>query len=242
MTEPKLSKPERSSAMKRKYLKYTKLTLFLVTLSVFSVTTQAALVIDDFTDQQSITDNANSGATTSSPFVISGTELGAGTRRTLSAEVAGSGFAKTEIDIGFGMMGISNNASSTGGTASLLWDGFTPNNFTAEGNAILLKVITIDLGVNVEMIINGIASSGIQSFTGPGDFFVLFSNFTNPSAFNAATSVELKFSGARPWDGQFSLLVVDNPATVPEPSVLVLMLSAFSAAGFMATYRKKKQS
>lgn len=236
--------------MKRKYLKYTKLTLFLVTLSVFSVTTQAALVIDDFTDQQSITDNANSGATTSSPFVISGTELGAGTRRTLSAEVAGSGAAKTEIDIvdmngaapGGGLMGISNNSFSTGGTASLFWDGFTPNNFTAVGNAILLKVISIDLGVTVEMIINGTASSGIQSFTGPGDFFVLFSNFTNPSAFNAATSVELKFSGARPWDGQFSLLVVDDPATVPEPSVLVLMLSAFTAAGVMAKHRKKKQS
>lgn len=222
----------------QKNLQSFKNIMSFVFLSAFCISAQAALVIDDFTDIQIVRDNQGSGATTDSPFSISGSDLGVGVQRTSSSEVFGTDpFAESSIKIGGGKLAISNDASSTGGSASLFWDGFATNDFTAAGTAILLKVISIDLGVTVEMIINGIASSGSQGFSGPGDFFVLFSDFTSSSEFTAVNSVELVFSGVNPWDGQFSLLVADIPKTVPEPSVLILMLLGFSLVSYMKASR-----
>ncbi|MGR9051022.1 MAG: PEP-CTERM sorting domain-containing protein [Gammaproteobacteria bacterium] len=210
-----------------------------VTLSVNA----SVLVIDNFTDGQSITDTGSSaGASFSGPMVLTGagSEI-AGIQRTLIAEAAGPSAAQTDILLGNdllgpgtgGLLSISNNTFSTG-TATLIWDGFAATDFTAFASSILMDVVAIDLDVNVELIVNGISSSGTKFFTGTGNFFVDFSDFSDPGVFTSVTSFQMNLTGPQAWDGQFRLLAVDNnttPTVVPEPSTWALLGVALVAIG-----------
>ena len=134
-----------------------------------------------------------------------------------------------------------NNSSTSNGIASLYYT-FASQDFTAlGGTALLLDVQAIDLGVQVNMIVNGTSSSGFQAFTGPGQFFALFSSFSDPSQFISVTSLELDFKGVTAWDSRFDNLRVDipPPPNAPEPATLALI--GMGLAGFAAA-RKKKQA
>jgi len=202
----------------------------LLTISSFMVMTgvQAAFVIDNFTDTQMLTDTGSAGTTSSIVSGLTGSDI-SGINRTVTAQSIGSTFAQEGVMIGNdlagpgtgGLFAVSNNAFSTG-SVSLLWDGFSPVDFTAASSSILLDVVAIDLNVQMEMIVNGTSSSGVQTFSGPGNFFVNFSDFTSPSVFTAVTSFQLKLTGPVRWDGQFKLLAVDTK-TIPEPTSLALL-------------------
>ncbi len=197
---------------------------------VISSHTHAALLIDNFTDFQTVTDTGTPGSTSSASLSLSAAASSlTGVQRTLVSDATGGGFGNQEILIGEpggpgtgGLLAISNNTFSTG-TATITWSGFTTTNFTTVANAILLEVLAIDLNVNVEMIVNG-ASTYTLSNLGSGNIFANFSSFSNPSAFNAVNQFQLKFTGPQAWDGQFRLLATEKPfSETPEPVTLFLI-------------------
>lgn len=203
--------------------------LFSSSLTISAPTQAATFVIDNFTDFQSITDIGTGAGTSSAPLALSAAASDlTGIERTLLATATGGGFGNQEIIVGEpggpgtgGLLAISNNTYSAG-TALITWDNFATINFTAFANAILLEVVAIDLNVAVEMIVNGASTSGLQAFAGSGNFFVDFSTFSDPNAFDAVTQFQLIFTGPVAWDGQFRLLAAET-TTVPEPSTLLLM-------------------
>ncbi|PKM11527.1 MAG: hypothetical protein CVV13_08865 [Gammaproteobacteria bacterium HGW-Gammaproteobacteria-3] len=217
--------------------------LLAFTLGFTSLGQASILVIDDFTDFQQVVDAGNPiTATSAGPLALTGSDL-AGIQRTITSTATGGGFGSQEITIGEpggvgtgGVLAISNNTFSAG-SASLFWSGFTTTDFSAFANAILLDVLAIDLNVSVEMIVNGTSTSGFQAFAGPGNFFVDFVNFSDPSVFAAVNSLQLNFTGPQAWDGQFRLLAVQNNTTVPEPASLALLGLAF--IGFGVLRRKR---
>lgn len=164
---------------------------------------------------------------------LTGTDL-ANASRTFIAEATVDSFAnKEEIVSGDKLLKISNSAGSSG-TASILWN-FDPINLNNHGNTILLKVLAIDLDVNLEMLANDTSSSGIKTVSGTTDFLVNFNDFTDPVAFANLRSFRLNFNGPEAWDGQFQLLATTTP--VPVPAAFTLMGSAL--IGLLVASRKK---
>jgi len=201
---------------------------------------QATLLIDNFTQFQTVTDIANDATPTSSSVaLITGTDL-TGATRTLSALATGGLASQNEqVVVDSAFLFVSNTTLSNG-TAFVDYT-FNPTDFSAAGTAILLKVLAIDLGVEVNMSINnGAASSGYQAFTGIGDFYKTYSSFNGFSAaeFSNVTNLRLDFKGVQAWDGQFQLLTADiPPKQVPAPATLGLVGIGLAALGF----RKKMQ-
>jgi len=204
--------------------------LLLFSILTISMNAHAIFLIDDFTDFQTVSDAGTVPGTSSTPLALSASASSlAGVQRTLFSDATGGGFGDQTILIGEpggpgtgGLLAVSNNTFSTG-TATITWDGFAITDFTAFSNAILLKVIAIDLNVNVEMIVNGTSTSGLQPFSGAGNFFVNFAAFSDPLAFQAVSQFQLKFTGPQAWDGQFRLLAADTPNEIPEPAMLLLI-------------------
>ncbi len=238
--------------MIQKYFRFTNLNLLAVLLlSFFSTSSYAAtFYIDNFTDTQSVIDLAgdSTASTSTQALTLAGSNLGSGTQRTLSIDAAGTASApifpgfpafNSLIQSNTGTLQISNNATVTSAIASIFWNGFNPVDLTTYGTGLLLKVNSIDLATTIQLIVNGGASqSTAQVFAaGSGNFFVPFATgFSDASVFNNISDIKLVFSGTGPWDGQFSFLV----ATVPEPSVLILMFSAFLTINFISKYRNKE--
>ncbi len=212
-------------------------TVLLVLLStvVCGIAVAAELTVDNFTHIQTVTDRGNSlGATTNTVTGLTGTDL-SNVSRSFSASATAGGFSsKQEIRSGDYALKISNSPTSSG-FASVTWT-FDPIDFTAYGNAMLLEVESIDLSVSVEMIANGIASSGIKTFHNVDDFLVSFNEFSNGAVFSNLSSFQLNFTGPLAWDGQFKLLTTTT--SVPVPSAFLLMGSVL--LGFAGVSRKKQ--
>ncbi|MDP2433025.1 MAG: PEP-CTERM sorting domain-containing protein [Pseudomonadota bacterium] len=184
---------------------------------------QAALLVDNFTQSQAVgATGANTIVVSTADALTTGTSL-SNAFRTLTAHSVGNAAANETVTVygGLGVLEVANNSFSTG-KASVLYT-FDATDFTAFGTAILLDVLTIDLGVAVKMLINGVADSGFQTFTGPGTFYKTFASFTNPAQFTSVTSLQLDFQGSQAWDGTFNFVVTDNPPSVPEPATLGLL-------------------
>ena len=239
------------------FFRFTNLSLFAVLLLSFvSISSYAApFYIDNFTDVQSVVDLAgdSTASTNTQALTSTGSNLGPGTQRTLSIDASGTpsapaipGFPafNSLMQSNTGTLQISNDTNVTSAVASVFWNGFSPVDLTTYGTGLLLKVNTIDLATTIQLIINGgTSTSAPQTFaSGTGDFFVPFADFSDSTAFTAVNDIKLAFSGSGPWDGQFSFLVADDPSTVPEPSVLLLILSGLLAAHFMSGTRQKKLS
>ncbi|NOV32494.1 hypothetical protein [Methylomonas sp. ZR1] len=195
------------------------------------------LTLDNFSHAQTAFDDGSSaGSTSDTVSTLTGTDL-SNASRTFIAQASGTASANTtEIVSGGNQLIISNDGRSAGG-ASILWN-FDPLDLTAHGNGILLEVLAIDLGVNVEMVANGSSSSGIKTFTANNNYLVSFSDFSNPAVFASLHSFRLNFTGPTKWDGQFRLLTTTTP--VPVPAAFGLMGSAL--LGFIAVSRKKSLS
>lgn len=231
--------------MRTKHLKNIFAGTLLITGTAFSSYGNASLlIIDDFTQAQTVTDRGDSvAATTSTTNILTGTNL-ANASRTFTALATAATYANKEtIASGGNLLSISNSAGSSG-TATILWN-FDSINFTSSSNAILLDVVTINHDFNVEMIANGTSSSGVKNFNATGNYLINFNDFTNSSVFTNMNSLSLIFTGPLTWGGQFKLLTAMQPVAapvtaVPLPPALALMGSAL--LGLMGISRSKKQS
>ncbi|MDD1622955.1 MAG: hypothetical protein LUQ11_15875 [Methylococcaceae bacterium] len=193
------------------------------------------LTIDNFTHTQTAIDfGGDDYATENTVTILTGTDLTDVSRTLLARTSASDSDVKERIVSGNNLLKISNDADSAG-MASVVWN-FDAIDFTRHGNAILLDVAFIDLGVNVEMTINGTASSGVKSIGGTGNFLVNFGDFTNSSAFGSAHNFSLNFSGPEAWDGRFRILTA-FATPVPAPPAFALMGSAL--IGIMGFARGK---
>lgn len=228
-------------------IKTTKLELTLIALILsFGISNSgnaSGFLLDDFSHAQSVLDKGNTvGATSNSVVGLSGTAL-QNASRTFTAEATTGGTSfRTAVtsgiysnDAGSYLLDISNTAFSAG-NVSIDWS-FNPINLTAYGNAILLKIYDIDLNVSVEMIANGIASSGVKTFSNADDFLVTFNEFSNNEVFTNLSSFRLNFTGPQAWDGQFKLLATGAPVTVPVPPSMLLMGAGLM--GLVGITRKK---
>ncbi|WGS87865.1 hypothetical protein [Methylomonas sp. UP202] len=224
--------------------------LFSGLLSIAGHADASNLTIDNFNQLQNVTDRGNGrpgevyvpGATSNSIAEISGSDL-AHVSRTFSATATEGRYAnKEEIQSGAGALKISNSAGSAG-AASILWT-FDPTNFTLYGSAILLEVLTIDLDVNIEMVVNDIAVAGSKTVSQTEDFWFDFNQFSNPSVFSNVSSLRLNFTGPQAWDGQFRLLTAGTPTqpdiigSVPLPPSFVMMGTVLF--GFLGAGRLRK--
>jgi hypothetical protein len=195
------------------------------------------LLIDNFTMFQNVIDSGGDALATSSTVApLTGTDLVNATR-TVSALATGTSLESEQAIIGASFLSI-NNTIGSDGTASIDYN-FNLTDFTANGMAFLLKVIAIDLGVQVNMSVNGLASSGFQAFTGVGDFYKTYATFSGDTTqFTHVTNLRLDFKGVPAWDGRFQLLTADvPPSNVPEPAVMSLLGLGLASLGF----RKRKQ-
>lgn len=203
------------------------------------------LTIDSFTDAQSVTDRGDSpGSTANTLEGLTGTDLTHASRTFTALATAGRSTYKEDIVSGYDkdsdkyLLKVSNGPHSAG-TASILWN-FDAIDFTQHGNAILLDVLAIDQNVNVEMVVNGTASTGIKNFSGTGNFNMDFGSFTNSNEFKNVHSLSLNFTGPAAWDGQFRILTTSAPAfttAVPLPPAFALMGSAL--IGVLGFVRRK---
>ncbi|MBK1695454.1 hypothetical protein CKO09_12000 [Chromatium weissei] len=203
----------------------------------------AALMIDDFADPVTGIKSFNNTAQSISSIVTTGTDI-SGLNRTLTATANSGGdgsFSGTAIVAGGGLLKISNDSGVTG-TASATYN-FADFDLTGGGTltALLLNVTAIDLSTQVQISLgDGVNTdtSGYQSFTGPGTFFNLLSDFSAGGVdVTSANYLRLDFKGAMDWDGQFSFIATNEPPTIPEPATLGLF--GIGLLGFAASRRRK---
>ena len=203
---------------------------------LLSAASQAAFVVDNFTDNDSVSAGGNA-TVTGGAVALTGTALTVAARQ-FSVTSSGIPAAIEAITAGvsFGsVLAISNNAFATG-TAKVIYN-FANIDLAVIGPAIILDVLAIDLNVSVNIIGNGTSSSGFQTFAGPGQFFKNFSGFSDPTQFTHLTSLELDFKGPKSWDGTFSFLTVDTPGRTPEPGSIALV--GLAGLGLVAARRRK---
>jgi hypothetical protein len=139
--------------------------------------------------------------------------------------------------------------SGTNGTATILWDNVGGIDLktaggTAEGFFLALPTAidnTLTVTINVEDGTD--TSTDSRNFANGAfgaDFFFAFSNFTNQSVLDAATSIEIVLSSDQDaWDAQIDLFETRPrpPSDVPVPGTLVLL--GLGLAGLGARCRKQ---
>lgn len=230
---------QEKTIMKSLFLKAAVLTM----ATGLSGTAQAiSLLIDDFNTDQLVSDVAGGSPSTQAENNFSGTSL-VGADRTVTVNaidnpgIGGTARLNAEFTNGLpgdGILGISANSASLGGTVQITYNGFASTDFTLAGTSIAMDVVSVDTGVSVSVLVNGTSTSGTVPFAGSGVFDVGFNEFSDPSVFTHVTSIVFTFSGSTPYDANFQLLRVFNN---PEPATLFLLGAGF--AGMAARIRRK---
>ncbi|WP_431066114.1 hypothetical protein [Methylotuvimicrobium sp.] len=213
--------------------------VFAILLIALPLQTQAALfVIDNFNQDQDAW-SFNGDSINSGPLQLNtpgSTHLSNAERTLFSQSGAGSNTFQAVQAVG-GLLQITNSVTSDG-IASVLWDGFDSVDFISLGiNAFLLDILAIDHDVDIDFVVNGISSSPLQNFAGPGNNYVNFNDFSVPSVFNEVTSIRLNLRGPAAWDGQVKLVGAQNPSTVPEPDLFILLSFALIVFGLVKKNR-----
>lgn len=205
--------------------------VLIITVSslFFNLAQARVLTIDNYTQSQDVLDRGDTtNDTRNAQNGIAGSDLENIDRLLIAESAFGKRGYKTKLEVTEGLLNISNNDSSAV-LASILWN-FEPIDFTGYGDTLVFEIKKLNLGVNVEFIVNGISSSGVKSFTELGDVEFSFSDFLQPNLFKTVNSLRMDFTGPSSWDGSFGPLSVVNRSpqvgSVPLPSSLVLMASA----------------
>lgn len=198
------------------------------------------LTLDNFYDYQRVSDDGDElGSTSGTVYPLGRTGLSHVTRTMMAEASESDSGSDITIKSQNGLLKISNGPASAG-RASILWN-FDPVDLTKFGSGLLLEVVWIDLDVNAEIIVNGLASSGVRTFAGMDDFLVSFSDFSNSAVFSNVSSLRLNFSGPLAWDGQFRFMLTGMPqatiASVPVPAAFILMASGLF--GLFGVSRKR---
>lgn len=188
------------------------LLMFVLALAVRDV--EAAVIIDDFADSQEAIN------VTSSPMSIVGVDASLGVvSRTLISSSAG-----TSIAVEDGYLGVSNDINGAG-FASISY-GFSGVDLSGLANALQVNVDFVNGNFGLQVLANGGASEFTLDNLLEGQLLIAFSDFTNPLVFSALTSLEFKFSGDNGTDLTLfrNIAAVRQPSSVPEPTVLALLV------------------
>ena len=197
--------------------KFNRLMLLLMGLLIVQ-DSLAAKMIDDFIFDQEI----ENGTDTTEIFTA-GTEL-ENLTRTLMANPSNDSGAKTGVivDDFNGTLSIYNN-SSLNGTASVIYN-FKSINLSADADALIFDLEFIDNNQHaIQIIANNSSVYGLVAMNTLGAYTVLFSQFSEPSVFNALTSLQINFQGGKAWDAVYNSISAAKVSNVPEPSVIALL-------------------
>lgn len=223
--------------------------LLAITSLLFNPAQASILVVDNFSHEQKVVDLGNSVGATSAitDTTLAGTDLDNVTREFIAEAKYGKKQYQTKIEVRHDGAGLSvSNDHKSAVLASILWN-FEPIDFTGYGDTLVFEIKKLNLGVNVEFIVNGISGSGVKSFTELGDVEFSFSDFLQPNLFKTVNSLRLNFTGPSSWDGTFGALSVVNRSTpqvgsVPLPSSMLLMASALVGLITLSRSRNANQT
>lgn len=218
----------------------------LISLSIILGSTSQAvfasiLSLDDFSQYQRVSDEGDrSGPTSDTINGVTGSDLANVTRTFIGEASTSNSGSKITVKSQNGLLKIANGPASAG-QASIVWN-FDPIDLTKFATGFRLEVAKIDLNVSAEIIVNGVAGSGVKTFTGTDDFLIQFSDFSNSGVFSSVSGLRLNFSGPLAWDGQFRFLLDGTPpatvTSVPVPAAYLLMGSAL--LGLIGVSRRRK--
>lgn len=189
-----------------------------------------ALIIDDFSTDQSV------GTTAAAPAIDFSTVVGGGMISadrllTINKTAGPSGGANgAYADVLQGKLAIANGPT-TDSNVHVLWDGFSTDLTSGGATGIFLSLPSaIDNTLIIDFNINGAASTITKTFlngASGSDFFFAFNQFSNSSVFTAVSSIEMVlYSDGPAWDANVDLIETrDAPptTTVPEPATLGLL-------------------
>lgn len=230
----------------------TIITCLITTMNVMHAgDTQAALIIDNFTDNQQIKDDLISGGASNGSMTLSASATSlTNARRTLTALANGIPNNSTDgakraintlISAEDGILSFSNSEKSTG-NASIVYDNFGIINFTNHADTFLIEILGIDLNAELELVINGTSSSGFRSFNSTGNFYIDFSDFGTPSELTSVQNLAMNIKGDKALDFDFNFsatnkITTADASTVPEPSIFGLF--AIGLWGFGIVKRRE---
>lgn len=209
----------------------------VIALAAASAGAQAvSFVIDDFSADQAFVVSGGSSVTDT----VSGGMLGG--YRTITAQApTGGAFALTvQVGSGVGNTLVVGN-SGTAGIVTVTWDangaGLGGMDLTNGDlfNTIAMDVLSIDLTTTVEFVLTdtlaATGSVGPSSFSGPGSFNVLLSDFADQGVdVTSINAISMVLTGAENWDGTFDLIEV---VALPSPTPLALMGLSVLALGLV---------
>ncbi len=197
--------------------KFNRLMLLLMGLLIVQ-DSLAAKMIDDFLFYQEIENGEDT-----TPIFTDGTQL-INLTRTLKANPSNNSGADTGVivDDFNGTLSIYNSSNSNG-TVSILYS-FDEINLSAEADALIFSLDFIDNKLHeIQLIANNTSIYGFVAMNTVGASTILFSQFSDPSVFNALTSLQVNLQGEAAWDAVYSSISAAKVSNVPEPSVIALL-------------------
>lgn len=208
------------------------LVLAAVTSVALPVAAHAATVtIDSFGDDQGPVE-ATAGATVMDSQATA-SAIG-GTRNISVTNFSGS--ASTEGQTGGGLFGFSNGFATQGSATLSYLAGSADLSDGGTNDTIVAEVLSIDLGMAISLLIDGVTQSLIVNNTGNIQF--AFSDFAGVD-FTSVDSISLTFdtNGVPAVDASIVLFgaqdLVANPVT-PDPSPVPLPAAGWLLAGALA--------
>ena len=183
------------------------------------------ITIDDFKTDVTLVNN--DFAIDISSIFTADSGIGMVGDRTIELNVfQGGGPASAAAVVVSDLLSLSNNVS-TDSIVTVSWN-FLTTDLTAGGNTGLFFGLPapIDNDLTIGFALNG-GTSFSQFFpdgSSGSDFFLPFSDLTNGSDANIATSLEVAFSSSGPaWDAAFDFVRADKPPEVPVPATFSLL-------------------
>lgn len=193
------------------------LTFLLLILSTGLQTANAATLIDDFNEFQTVSSTTQP---VSGPISISSTDI-SGLLRSMSITSSGDDDS-AEMFSEQGSLSIGSDAGTT--TNANIYYGLTGVNLSAIANVLVFDIASIDIGTQLLIIANGTSEFLFHDISLAGQYSASLFNFSQPNVFGNLTSLEIRINSLTNTDLKLDRIAAFKTGSVPEPSSLALLV------------------